>query len=264
MDWDYFKPSSVRLAEAMQRALNEWKRRRVPPVVLGSPTTPVTPPPFTIALNCEAGANGPAVARAVGDRLGWHVYDHELVEWIARDMKVRAELLESVDQKRMSWLKEWALAFFSGQGVSEIAYVLHLKQTLLALAAHGECVIVGRGAAQVLPPETTLRVRMVGPRKDRVAAIQRRFNCPQEEAERWVEQTDRERRAFVKDHFHKDPADPDQYDLLLNTFRFSEAQCADHIATALRLLQDRARTQAPQNMRERHAPSAPTSPTTDS
>ena len=46
-------------------------------------------------------------------------------------------------------------------GPAASGYVHRLIQTLLSLAAKGECVILGRGAAQALPPQTTLRVRLV-------------------------------------------------------------------------------------------------------
>lgn len=49
----------------------------------------------------------------------------------------------------------------------------------------------------------------------------------------------------IKDHFHKDPADPDQYDLLLGAFRFPTAQCAELTATALQMLKGAARVQVP-------------------
>jgi cytidylate kinase len=163
----------------------------------------------------------------------------------ARD-GVRAELLKSVDERRMPWLLEFLQGFTSGPEVSESASVYHLAETLLSLAAHGECVVVGRGAAQVLPAETTLRLRLVGPRKDRVAAIQRRYGCSRDEAERWVEQRDREWRAFVKDHFQKDIADADQYDLLLNASRSTAGQCAEFAVTALRRPQENTLTHAPQ------------------
>jgi cytidylate kinase len=239
---DYFKPSSERLAEALERARRGWQRRLEPPVK-PCPPRPI-PPPFTIALSDEAGANGPAVAYALGERLGWQVYDHELVDWIARETGVRADLLKEVDERRVGWLEESLQALLAGLSVSELTYVHHLGQTLLALASHGECVIVGRGAAQALPPATTLRVRLVGPLKDRVAAIQRHCGLSPDEAARWVKQRDRERSAFVKEHFHKDPTEPDQYDLLLNAFRFSAAECAEITGTALRLLQERPPTQA--------------------
>src|SRR5437667_7414343 len=119
------KDSAERLLEALERARRHWQRRRTAEGSLVPPEPP-PPPPVTIALSCEAGANGLAVARAVGDRLGWHVYDHELVEWIAREMGVRAELLKSVDQKRMSWLLEILQGFSFGPVVTEEAYVYHL------------------------------------------------------------------------------------------------------------------------------------------
>jgi cytidylate kinase len=116
---------------------------------------------------------------------------------------------------------------------------------LLSLAAHGECVIVGRGAAQVLPAETTLRVRLVAPEEKRVEAIEQRFGISNEEAARWVEKTDAERIRFVRDHFHKDPADPRNYDLVLNSLRFSVDECADLILEALHRLQTKALARKP-------------------
>jgi cytidylate kinase len=153
---------------------------------------------------------------------------------LAGELGVRTQLLESLDERQTNWLQELFEALFGGQAVSETAYVHHLARTLFGLAAHGECVVVGHGGAQILPPATTLRVRLVGPRQDRIAAARRQFGWSYEEAEQWIERVDQERNAFIKGHFHKDPADPDQYDLCLNVFRFSAAQCVEHIVTALR------------------------------
>jgi cytidylate kinase len=192
---------------------------------------------FTIALSRESGARGTSTAREVGARLGWTVYDHELLERIAQEMNLRTSLLESVDEKTVSWLQECAEAFASVPSVSGSAYVRHLVQTLLSLAAHGECVIVGRGAAQVLPGETTLRLRLVAPVEWRIVAISQKLGISREEAARQIERTDRERVRFVKDHFHKDATDPREYDLVLNSSRFSVGQCADLIVEALHRLQ---------------------------
>jgi len=153
---------------------------------------------------------------------------------------VRASLLESVDERRKGWLQECLEAFGSGSTVSESAYVRRLVETLLALASRGECVLVGRGAPQLLPAATTLRVRLVGPVADRVKVVRQRFGISEEEAARWVAKTDAERGRFVKDHFRKDPADPRLYDLVLNSARLSAGECADLIVEALRRLQARA------------------------
>jgi cytidylate kinase len=225
--------------EALVKVLQHWETRRKAEASQpgGSGESKRA---FTIALSRESGARGTSTAREVGARLGWTVYDHELLERIAQEMKLRTSLLESVDEKRVSWLQECVEAFASVPSVSGSAYVRHLTETLLSLAAHGECVIVGRGAAQVLPVETTLRVRLVAPMEWRVVAMSQKLGVPREEAARHVERIDRERICFVRDHFHKEPTDPRQYDLVLNSSRFTVGACADLIVAALHRLQAHA------------------------
>jgi cytidylate kinase len=123
--------------------------------------------------------------------------------------------------------------------VSESAYVRHLIETILSLGAHGECVIVGRGAAQILPADTTLRVRLVGALEDRITTLARRLGLSREQAARKVEQMDRERRAFIRDHFQKDVTDPRGYDLVLNCFRWSVDESVELLVGALALLKHR-------------------------
>ena len=103
-----------------------------------------------------------------------------------------------------------------------------------------QCVIVGRGAAMFLPPETTLRVRLVGDLKDRIAWISQCRNLSHAQAAHWVAEKDRERTQFVKSHFFKDSTDPLQYDLVLNTSRWSVHDCADLIIQALRHAENQA------------------------
>jgi cytidylate kinase len=167
------------------------------------------------------------------------------VQRIAQEMNLRTSLLESVDERRVSWLQECVEAFASVPSVSGSAYVRHLTETLLSLAAHGECVIVGRGAAQILPVETTLRVRLVAPVEWRIGAMSKKLGISREEAARQVEMTDRERIRFVKDHFQKEAADPRQYDLVLNSSRYSVGECAELIVEGLRRLQAHTPVESP-------------------
>jgi cytidylate kinase len=193
----------------------------------------------TIATSRQAGANGPNIARAVGKRLGWPVYDRELLEQIALELGLRTQLVESVDERGKSWLEEWLQLFHTQPAINQSEYVRHLVEVLFSLAIHGGCVIVGRAAAQVLPEETTLRVRLVEPEARRVAALQERFDVSAAEARRWLEETDRRRDRFVRDYFHQGPSDPARYDLILNSSRLSEDDCADLIVAALRRLEAR-------------------------
>lgn len=230
------RSQSERLLDALAKVMQHWETRRkaeARQVVGSNPSSRA----FTIALSRESGARGTSTAREVGARLAWTVYDHELLERIAQEMKLRTCLLESVDEKKVSWLQECVEAFASVPSVSGRAYVRHLSETLLSLAAHGECVLVGRGAAQILPMETTLRVRLVAPVQWRIVAMSLKLGVAKEEVARQVEKIDRERVRFVKDRFHKDATDPRQYDLVLNSSRYSVEECADLIVEGLRRLQ---------------------------
>jgi cytidylate kinase len=218
---------SQRSSEALMRAMSHWEGRREAAGPGGAPAG------LTIAISRELGARGTTVGLAVGERLGWPVYDHELLELIAREQKLRLSLLESVDERRTSWIEECIEAFGEIPAVTDSAYARYLTETMLSLAAHGECVIVGRGAAQILPPASTLRVRLVAPLEDRIAWMSRERNLPKDVAARYVVETERDRVGFIRAHFQKDPTDPTGYDLLLNSSRFAVASCADVIIAAL-------------------------------
>jgi len=235
------RSSSERLAEAMNLARRQWKAQREAETAALGPL-PQSPPTLVIALSREAGTQAPDVAQAIGARLGWPVFDRALLEKMASEMGLHHSLLENLDEKRRSWISETLDAFLASPPVSETAFLRKLTETVLSLGAQGSCVIVGRGAAQILPAATTLRVRLVAPLAERIAAKAQRLGISREAAARQVEQTDRERTRFVKEHFHRDPTDPTQYDLVINSARFSTEECAAITVEALQRL--RAQTRA--------------------
>jgi cytidylate kinase len=224
--------NSERASEALIRAMGRSEPGQTPSASGGESAATVRA--FSIAISREAGTRGPAIARGVGERLGWKVYDQELLELIARDLHVRVKLLEDVDERHVSWLQECVESFAAVPAVRESKYVRHLIETMLSLATQGRCVIVGRGAPFVLPPATTLRVRLVAPLEDRIAAVCHEQKLPRNEAARYIEATDRARSHFVRLHLQRDAADPWHYDLCLNTAQFSKDQCVELVLDGLR------------------------------
>jgi cytidylate kinase len=236
--------ASERVTGALTQALHHWESRHQ--AEAADPRAGRTAPAVTIALSREAGANAEAVARAAAGRLGWPVYDQELLRRIADEMGVHASLLASVDERRRPWLSECLEGFATNPAVSQGAYVRRLVETVLSLATHGECVIVGRGATHILPAATTLRVRLVAPLEARVESLRRREKLGHAEAARRVAELDRERAHFVREHFQKDTSDTHLYDLVLNTGRFSVAECAELIVEAARRLGRHAAAASPE------------------
>lgn len=189
--------------------------------------------PFTIALAREVGTPALEVAREVGERLGWPVYDREVSERIAAELHVPASAVAELDERRQSWLLECIEAFGARCELSESRYFRHLVSVIRALAAEGRCLIVGRGAAFLLPSHSTLRVLLVGDRAARLDAFARGIRLDRWSATRRFEELNRDRCRFLRDHFHVDPALPEHYDLILNTSHWSTSECADVILRAL-------------------------------
>jgi cytidylate kinase len=225
------KLSPERLTSSLARVVEHWKQQRG---VSGLRAQPLAG--WTVAISRETGARGSSIAQRVGELLGWHCYDRDLLQKIADEKGLRVQLLESVDEKHASWLQFSLEGVMTGPHVSETAFVRYVAETLFSLSALGECVIVGRGAAMILPPATTFRVRLIGLEKDRVAYIGGHFGLSEKDAAHWVRQTDHDRNHFAQEFFHKNPTDLHEYDLVINTSRFSNEVAAELIVQGLKQL----------------------------
>jgi cytidylate kinase len=209
-------------------------------------------PPVSITVSRQAGSRGAEIAYAVGARLGWPVYDNQLLKRIAADKGLNMRLLEQMDEHSASWLEQIVAGFSTKPGPTEETYMKQLLELVVSLGQVGHCVIVGRGAGYVLAPATTVRVRVVAPRASRVAKTQERKEMSKAEAEAWVDRTDDDRVRFVTSHFNRDPYDQLNYDLILNSGRYSTADCVELImlATRLREAQVKPAKAAPSHERE--------------
>jgi len=203
------------------------------------------PRPFTIAISREPGAKGTEVARELGQRLGWAVYDQELVDVVAREMGTEVDLLRLMDEKPMSWLEQCVVSMVSQYNLNHDSYMVHLIAAVRSLGQRGHCIIVGRGANFILPPGDTLHVRLVGDLHDRIAHMRRLKGLTEKEAKRWVEKTTHERLEFARKYFGKDVSDPRLYDVMLNTSRLKVPECAEVIIDALQCLEARHSVEKP-------------------
>ena len=107
-------------------------------------------------------------------------------------------------------------------------------RVILALGATGEVIIVGRGAGHILPRETTLHVRFIAPRADRVTYLTHWLRLTPPEAEAQINLRDERRTQFLLEQLNSDPTDTINYDMVLNTSRLTEEQCAELVAQAAR------------------------------
>lgn len=195
---------------------------------------PKVPASLTIAVSREAGSRGGTIARRVGRKLGWQVYNQELLDYIAQEGAFTEGVLANLRADAAHWAEEHLQALLRDKQLSTHPSVLDLARIVLALAAQGEAVLLGRGAGYILPRVTTLHVRIIAPLEDRIAYMSQWLRLTMEEATEQVRLRDRNRGEFLGTHFHRQPSDTYQYDLLLNSSLLGEELCVDLIAQAAR------------------------------
>jgi cytidylate kinase len=199
-----------------------------------TPAAPSVPAALTIALSRESGARGSTIGRRVGRKLDWPVYDQELLEYMAQDTVVRQGVLDNLTPAAAAWAEAQLQQLMREQNISQHPSIQHLARVVLALGARGEAVLIGRGAGFILPRGSTLHVRMIAPLEERIAYMSEWLRLTRDEAAEKVRVRDARRNEFISTHFHRNPDDVHQYDILLNASLLGEEVCAELIAQAAR------------------------------
>jgi cytidylate kinase len=189
---------------------------------------------FYIAISRECGCNAEKIAKALEERTGFQEYDHEILDYIAKNDDVRRKLFETIDDRTMGWIESICSVFTLGPSVTEIEYFNRLTHELLAICHHTHAIIVGRAANFILPREQGLAVRLVAPRDYRLEKFAKRTDQDLKSAMVQMERIDRERGNFVEEHFGRYAFDPRRYDIVINVAQFTEEQILDIIMLALK------------------------------
>ena len=206
----------------------------------GDPSDPAPldrPMGLTVAVSREAGARGWSIAKRVSVALGWQLFDQDQLDTLVQDERARAELLASIPAGARHWADD-QLARLGRERILTVGpAAVEVARLLLAIAARGEAVLVGRGAGFLLPPDTTVHVRVVAPLADRVAYMGQWLRQPRDEAAAEVAARDKRRSAYLAHLLGRDPSETHAYDLVVNSSRLGEEACADLIVVAVRAKQ---------------------------
>jgi cytidylate kinase len=182
-----------------------------------------------ICISREAGSGASALARMVGDRLGWKVYDEELIEAIAHRMEVPIDDVRALDEQAPSMVQDWLLPLREEYYAPQEAYLDHLAKLIEAIGRAGESILVGRGAGFMLPRETTLSLRAIAPLKVRAQRLAERMGVSVRTARRAAKDLDRRRAQFDRTMHRANPNDPHNFDMVLDTASLSLEIAAEMI-----------------------------------
>lgn len=199
-------------------------------------TRPSVPAHLTIALSRESGARGGTIGRRVAQRLGWAVYDQDLMEYMAQDGVVRQGVLDQLAPEASTWCEQRLQQLLRQEQFSSKPAFLNLVRVVLALGAQGRAVLIGRGSGHILPPESTLHARVVAPLQARIAYMSQWLRLSVDEAADRVRTRDNLRSEFIQTHFQVQPEDVHEYDMLLNSGLLGEALCVELLVQAAEVI----------------------------
>src|SRR3954447_11912306 len=171
-----------------------------------------------ICISHETGAGAGAIARMVGQRLGWKVFDQELLEAIAHRMELPVDDVRVFDELAPSVVQDWLLPLREEHYAPQEAYLDHLAKLIEAIGRAGESVLVGRGAGFMLPRETTLSIRIIAPLRVRALRLAERMGVSVRTARRAARDLDRRRTQFDRTMHRMTSADPHNYDMVLDSY----------------------------------------------
>jgi len=187
-----------------------------------------------ITIANDVGGGGGDVGALLGERLGWPVFDREILTAMANEDALRTRLYQAMDERDMSWVEETARSVLH-DNFHKNDYFHRLTETLYCLARQGPAVFVGRASDLILPKSKGLRVKVIVSEQRRIQNFAEHNGLSPKEAARQIERINRDRANFIYKHFHLDLNEPTRFDLLINLERFTASQTVDVILAAARI-----------------------------
>jgi len=224
------KWSSSELAQLVERQMRNWELARAQQPA----AAPDQPPPSVaayIALSRAVGLPAFKVATWLSERLGWPIFDRDILQVMSGDDDYRRRLYAHMDGRDLGWLEGFVRGLTQSRYTRD-DYFRRLSETVLSIARQGHAIFIGRGVAHILPRDTGLAVRLTAPREFCVESYASQKELTIDAATREVTAIEDERARFVKNHFHLDWENPTHYDLVINMERFPVEATGELILTA--------------------------------
>lgn len=217
---------------------------------------PRTAPVLTI--HGLQGSGSGAIGRRVAQLTGRRFVDDEIVERVCQRLRCTPGELQAFESSHRSfwsrWLKaisvsaEWSGAYDSGyhwvstdalsedryaleDRISKKQYVEVLGSAIRKFVAEGDVVLHAHASHLFIPASAkSVNVFVSGSREGRSRRLAIEQGLDEEEAAKWMAQTDRELESVFKNLLGFDLLDKDRYDLVVNVERLSIDEAAHIIA----------------------------------
>jgi cytidylate kinase len=165
-----------------------------------------------VTIEREYGSGAATIAQKLAERLGWKLWDQLLTDEVARLLECHRRHVEQQEERRDPLHYRMFKAFLRGSfegslnaprmRMADADGIRRATEKLVrGVAAEGRAVIVGRGSAYYLHDcPDALHVFIYAPFEEKVRRLQSEGKSRAEAIE-LAETVDRDRSAFIKEHF---------------------------------------------------------------
>lgn len=194
-----------------------------------------------ITISRQFGAGGKTVGLLVAERLGYRMFDDEIIKEVARKARVSKHWVESVEKEAGGKFQRFISGMVpknlierildsEGGYIDEEIYIDLLYKVIARIADEGNAVILGRGGQYILEDfENTYHILLIADKVDRVKFMEEHYNISSNQAIRVVAANEKKRESLYQ-KFGKEGFDNHvHYNMVINTSELPIEKAADLI-----------------------------------
>ena len=167
----------------------------------------------------------------------WTLFDQDLMDVVLADHDLPAKIGKFFPEAYWSEIDTTIGAILRRHPESWTIFE-ETVETIRRLGGIGHAILVGRGSHLITQGfRNVLHLRLIGSRAKRLAFLVADRGWTQDVAEAYLHRCDRDRRAYVLQHFDRDVSDAHAYSLVLNTDHYSDDAAASLLAHQLQGLE---------------------------
>jgi len=172
-----------------------------------------------ITISRTTGCGARQIADRLAEKLGYKVWDSEIMISICQNMELSKSQYNLKDEKDFALGKNYMGDFFDDKGLNNFTYKKELTKLLYTICLNNKAIIIGRGANFYI--KNALHVRLDADINKRITKIAEDLNSSRIVAKNFIQKTDKARENFVKTCFGKERVKNFKYDITLDTDNFT-------------------------------------------
>ena len=198
-----------------------------------------------IVIGRQYGSGGAEMAKRLGERLGLHVYDKEILKMTSEESGIRESYFHLADEKAgnkllyriiHSLIPENGTPSLGSDLISSDNLFRFQSSVIRKLAQEESCIIIGRCADYVLDgTENLVRLFVYAEIEERINKVREKGYFPEEDILKNIKRIDRERRDYYRYYTGKSWENLENYDLMINTTKLSYDDMVECVVDYLKM-----------------------------